>query len=240
MTFDRRVRVPVISSVSSLQIRIDYRLVTFTFADLSLVPRQIITGNWNVTRETLMWSVLKWGLPAEQYAMLDDMPMSSIRDQLSWWEEQSGVTLDEVASVITTTREHRSELEYDLLLAGMRLRDFPSERHNWRDLLVFIKHAGVHTRIFAASNPVAAGWDRRNFLLADIADDLDWIVWSRTEEAANGGDPPARRPRPGVKPKVDSQFDKATKVKPMSIDRAKEVMPLKTDGKALYQMFRNK
>lgn len=51
----------------------------------------------------------------------------------------------------------------------------------------------------ALPQPTGHGpWSREAMQLARIGDDLDWLVWAKTESAAKGGKPPAPYSRPGV------------------------------------------
>jgi hypothetical protein len=77
----------------------------------------------------------------------------------------------------------------------------------------------LDANLVRATSPERAGWDKRNMLLADIADDLDWLVWAKTKAAADGGDPPKRRDRPGV---VQPKVREGSKVPPMTLSRVKE------------------
>lgn len=248
MTYNRYLTVPVIRTLDSFMERVDYVRVTFTFRDLAVIPKQIITGSW-ATLESMMWAALGWGLPPEQFAMLDDTPMSVVREQLSWWEQQSGITLGEIAAVARTAQQHASELEFDLITqAGLRLRNCPSEDFTWRDLLVLVKHARSDWRVFGAAHPDAADWDLTNQLLATMADTLHWLQWAKTDAAQDPDSMPDMIPRPGVpeKPKQQSLEKKAGKPgKGMPLDRAKEVFARATTTEEdsersakLYSLFR--
>lgn len=242
MTHEHYVWVPVIRSTRYLAERIEYLRVTFTYRDLNLIPRQVITGSWKSSPETMMWSALKWALPADEFARMDDMPLSAVRAELTWWEKKCGITLREVTGILRTVEAHSSALEFDLIQAGLRLRDFPNDRHHWRDLLVFIRHLDCHSRLFKATNPDAAHWDLNAQLLAEIVDTQHWLAWAKTEAAQDPSTAPDPWPRPGVTPKEDTLFERAAKTKPMTLDRAKEVFARPEDpdrAKKLYTMFRN-
>lgn len=246
MTFDHHVHVPRITGIDSLTERIVIVQRTFTFTDLCLIPKQVLLGSMNVNKETLMWSALRWALPSDQYALLDDMPMSSIREQVSWWEEQSGITLDEVVGLLRTVTRHKSEAEFDLIQAGLRLRDCPSEQFNWRDLMVLVKHADRHTRLFKACHPDAAEWDLNNQLLATAVDLLRWLQWAKTDKAQDPDSMPDPWPRPGVKSRERDLISKAGRPrKGMTIEKAKARFDRPTDAEQeadraakLYKLFR--
>lgn len=185
---------------------------------LSEVPRHIIR---QATKESVLWDVLSWGMvDLAQLALLDRAPLRRIRRMFKAWEEDAGVTAEEVGQLLALIKKHRSELERDLIREGMRLRDFPSERYNWRDLLVMVKLPDDDSRVWAAMEPDAAGWGRVAMLVAHVADNVSWLQWSKTKDAEDGGDPPERIERPGVKNK---ERRKGSRVKPMLLSRVKEL-----------------
>lgn len=92
-------------------------------------------------------------------------------------------------------------LEADLLRDGLRLRDCPSERFNWRDLYVYVKHSRVDSELFRAMFPDRHGWDKTEMLLAEAVDTLHWLQWVKTKAGQRNQDRPKQIPRPGVGPK---------------------------------------
>lgn len=134
--------------------------------------------------------------------------------------------------------DHGEALEADLLAAGWRLRDIPSDRFDWHDLLVFVRHISVNSRLFTKIRPKEAGWDLPTLLLAEAVDQLRWLHWAKTEAAANGGDPPAPIPRPGVAPQ--EKRPGSGKIKGMPMEKAKQVFdrPDPNRKAKLYNLFR--
>jgi hypothetical protein len=194
----------------------------FDFRPIAEVPEEILlTG----TPESQVWALLSWGLlDPKQMDALDAMPMRHIWDMIEFWEADSHITITEIRSVIATANEHRGPLEADLIKLGLRLRDCPSERFNWRDLWIIITYADVYTNIVAADAPERAGWGKLEMLMADVADNTDWLVWAKTKDAQErGATPPDRRPRPGVKP---PEVRAGSKVKPVPISRIREIYKL--------------
>lgn len=93
---------------------------------------------------------------------------------------------------------HRTPLEYDLIALGLRLRDLGTADLTWSDLWAICKHSPPGSALARALNP-ADEWRLGELLLADIADSLRWIQWSKTRAAQRAGArPPRRIPRPGV------------------------------------------
>lgn len=121
----------------------------------------------------------------------------------------------------------------------MRLRDFPSERHTWHDLSVFIQYLGDDSRLYAEVYPDRAGWNHTTLLLAAAVDELRWLHWSNTEGSRDGTVPaPEPIPRPGVQ---KPQGRPGSRVKPMTLERGKEVFdrPDRDRASKLYGMFRS-
>lgn len=167
---------------------------------ISEVPEHILR---QATVEGLMWDVFGWGLmDIRMLDVLDQAPMRMVKTLYREWQQDSQVRVMQILELIKLADDHGGALEADLIEKGMRLRDFPSPRHTWRDLLVFVTYAGVHSNTFAATKPKEAGWGRTEQLLAGMSDHLAWIQWSKTEAAYEGGEPPDLIPRPGIKPRA--------------------------------------
>ncbi|QLY30833.1 DUF5361 domain-containing protein [Nocardia huaxiensis] len=47
-------------------------------------------------------------------------------------------------------------------------------------------------------HPEAARWQLDQYLLAEMADCLRWLVWSKTDDARNGRNRPEQIARPGL------------------------------------------
>lgn len=200
------------------RVKVRKRWHEFDMRPLAEVPQEILlTG----TAESQVWALLSWAmLDPEQIDALDSMPMRYIWDMIEFWEADSHITINEIRSVIATVEKNRAPLEADLIERNLRLRNCPSPEFNWRDLWVFITYADVHTNIVAAEHPERAGWGRLELLMADVADNTDWLVWAKTKAAQErGATPPERRPRPGVKP---AEVRKGSKVKPSPISKIRE------------------
>lgn len=74
----------------------------------------------------------------------------------------------------------------------------PSEAVNWRDVWAIVLYAEANSpiRLALSSEPT---WDAPTYILADVADSLRWLVWSKTKDGANGRNRPEPIPRPGMK-----------------------------------------
>lgn len=186
------------------------------------LPQEILR---QATTQSLMWDVITWAVSDPRLLLvLDSAPMSLIKSVYREWQKDSQIQVSEVGQLIALIDAHGGALEADLIDRGMRLRDFPSERHNWRDLWVFVQYLGVHSNAYAATNPERAGWGRAEQLLAHIADDMSWIQWSKTEAAQNGAEPPDPIVRPGVAPR---EVRAGSRVKPSPISKIRERAKLK-------------
>ena len=103
----------------------------------------------------------------------------------------------------------RSAVEADLIDKGMRLRDFmdvEDERHDWRDLLVILRHSKPGSAYYAQMvGEDASPWGLSEQLLADIADKLAVQIWFKTKDGEKGRNRPKPIPRPGVEPDRDTK-----------------------------------
>lgn len=194
----------------------------FDLRSLTQLPASVLT---HATDESLMWEIFSWGMHdfIQGMLVLDAAPMRLIREIYDEWQKDSQIEVEEIWGLLTLIGEHGGALEADLLAAGLRLRDCPSEAFSWRDLWVFVTYADVNSHIVAATNPERAGWDKHAMLLATIADDTGWLHWAKTQSAADGGMPPDRIIRPGVLPRP---IRPGSKTKPMTVARVRELAGL--------------
>lgn len=102
-------------------------------------------------------------------------------------------------SLLALIEEHSEALEYQLITHGLRLRWLGSERLNWRDLLVIVKHSPESSALFRSVHGAEqAEWTLTNHLLAGMTDVLRWLQWAKTEDAARKKNRPRPIPRPGI------------------------------------------
>lgn len=85
--------------------------------------------------------------------------------------------------------EHPTEVEYELIRHGQRLRTIPNAGFTWRDLWVVVTCAPPGSPIAAVLNPDAAVTNEAAFLRS-IEHSARWLVWSKTEGAAKRTEPP--------------------------------------------------
>lgn len=92
-------------------------------------------------------------------------------------------------------RDAPDEVELELIRAGLRLRDAPSRRLNWRDVYLIVKHAPRDSPIQRAladdDGPI---WSTSDYLLAKVVDALNAGNWQR---GGGKGTKPKPTPRPG-------------------------------------------
>ena len=235
MTFDRKVKVPVIVG-DGLHERVTHATRHFTFADLTVMPMSIITDSWKRSADAVMWAALEWALPAEQFAVLDDMPFSAVREQVSAWEAHHEITIEEIIGLVRTRTNHALELEADLIEIGLRLRNCPTPEFNWRDLYAIVKTRGPHSNLYAAVYPDKAGWDMANQLSAEAVDVLRWLQWAKSEASENPDTMPKPSPRPGVGDAPSGE----PKHRKMTLEQAKKIFdrPDPDREAKLFKMFR--
>lgn len=95
---------------------------------------------------------------------------------------------------------HPEAVERELMSIGERLRYLGTERLTWSDLKVVIKQAAPDSPIVRELNPDAYIWTNTNQLLADIADSLHWLCWTKTKGAQKT--PPEGMPNPIKRPGI--------------------------------------
>jgi Family of unknown function (DUF5361) len=185
---------------------------------LSEVPSVVVTES---NSQNMLWDVFGWGMvKPEQVSVLDHAPIRLIRKLFQDWEEDSRITLGEIRGLIELIGKHPDPLEMDLIDKGLRLRDCPSAGFNWRDLKLIVEYLGPDSKLVAETQPDNAHWDKHAYLLADIVDGINWLCWSKTEDAhKRNGNPPDPVPRPGVKKKGRAGFN----TKPIPMQRAREL-----------------
>lgn len=93
-------------------------------------------------------------------------------------------------------REHREAVEYELIRHGQRLRWMGSRGLSWRDVWVICRSAPPKSPLAIALSPQMA-WDTADYLLADMADSLRWLVWAKTRDGSKNRNQPQPIPRPG-------------------------------------------
>lgn len=90
--------------------------------------------------------------------------------------------------------EHTEEVEYDLIQAGARLRDWPDNGVTWRDLYIVIRHAPPGSAVYRA----VAGdeWHRTPELefLREIEHNLRVLAWQNGNGKSHDYPEPIRLP----------------------------------------------
>lgn len=106
--------------------------------------------------------------------------------------------------------EHGEALEYDLIALGLRLRDFPSVRCTWRDLLVIVRHSEPRSAYLQAvmteKDKAFLAWDVSVEMQARVVDALNFLAWTKTEDAEKGRNRPEPTKRPWDEPDEDTQW----------------------------------
>jgi hypothetical protein len=100
--------------------------------------------------------------------------------------------------------EHPIAFERELISAGVRLRDFGTDRLNWRDLLVIISCARQDpaSHLYRSIDPEASRWTAEAWLAAEVADRVAVLIWQNAQDPNNPK--PERIERPGVVNKKDT------------------------------------
>lgn len=131
-----------------------------------------------------------------------------------------------ILGLLCVVEEHGDALEYDLIRAGLRLRDCPSEAFTWRDLLVFVRHSDDRSALWQAQHPKFKGWPIEARLLAIIANALRWLVWAKTRDGAKNRNKPVP-----IGPDMNDKVSRpGLKVKPAPLSRVKQLLGLGEGG----------
>ncbi|MFI7001355.1 DUF5361 domain-containing protein [Nocardia sp. NPDC050175] len=104
-----------------------------------------------------------------------------------------------ILSLDALLEEHTEAIEYDLIALGLRLRRLATDDLSWSDLKAIVKYAPLDSALARATKGADHQWQLSEHLLADVADSLRWLVWSKTTAAQDGRDRPVPIPRPGVR-----------------------------------------
>lgn len=92
-----------------------------------------------------------------------------------------------------------------MIALGLRLRDFPGERHTWRDLVVIMRNLGADSSYYRVTHPDNWQWDNHAMLQASMVDLLNILVWFKTADGQKGRNRPKLVKRPGVEPDKDTR-----------------------------------
>lgn len=92
--------------------------------------------------------------------------------------------------------EHPDAVAYEVMSAGMRLRDLGSDTLTWSDLATLLRYPRERGPLYRAVLGDRADWDHQAQLLATIIDMLAGANWQRS--GGKEQDRPEPYPRPGV------------------------------------------
>jgi hypothetical protein len=117
-----------------------------------------------------------------------------------------------IVSLAALIDEHGRALNYDLVTrVGVSLYDLPGPL-SWADLRDFVSYLDAGSALVSEIDPEAAGWqgdEKVPMLLAHIADLLAGLSYGYTvshlKKGARRPKAPEPIPRPGVKPKRETQ-----------------------------------
>jgi hypothetical protein len=96
--------------------------------------------------------------------------------------------------------EHGEAIEYDLLMAGLRLRWLGSRRLSWRDLLVFVRGAPRTSAYLRSVGGEQMAWGPMEHLTASLIDVINMQRWEHPPKSRQLGPKPTLVQRPGHRP----------------------------------------
>ena len=97
---------------------------------------------------------------------------------------------------LTLLAEHPDAVAYEVMSAGMRLRDLGSDTLTWSDLATLLHYPRDRGPLYRAVLGDRAEWDHQAQLLAHVIDLLAAANWQRA--GGKEHDRPEPYPRPGV------------------------------------------
>ena len=103
-----------------------------------------------------------------------------------------------ILGLLSFLQEHQDAVESDLIRLGLRLRDVGAESFTWRDLLVIVRQSPRDSALMAEVHPDTVRWGLSEFLLAELIDISQVLLWAKTKDGANNRNRPKPYPRPGV------------------------------------------
>ncbi|WP_236567109.1 DUF5361 domain-containing protein [Nocardia sp. CY41] len=104
-----------------------------------------------------------------------------------------------ILSLDALIEAHPHAIESDLIDRGLRLRDLGTDQLSWGDLRAIVQCARPESALVRATRPTEWQWGLTEHLLADIADSLRWLRWSKTKAAqSRSAQPPQPIQRPGL------------------------------------------
>lgn len=118
-----------------------------------------------------------------------------------------------LSSLAWLIRRHREAVEIELIRNGERLRWMGTARLAWRDVWLICRSAPPKSPLAVALD-VRASWDVADYLLADQADSLRFLVWAKTKD----GQKNRRKPKPITRPGQKDANGRISDVQAMSIE----------------------
>lgn len=95
--------------------------------------------------------------------------------------------------------EHPDAVAYEVMSAGMRLRDLGSDTLTWSDLATLLHYPRERGPLYRIIRGEYADWDHHSALLAEVIDLLALISWQLS------GDQQAKQPDPYPRPGADGR-----------------------------------
>ncbi|MFB7720738.1 DUF5361 domain-containing protein [Nocardia sp. NPDC056100] len=78
------------------------------------------------------------------------------------------------------------------------MRRLSTDELSWRDLKAIVKFLPPDSALTRHMYAETSRWQLDQYLLADMADCLRWLVWSKSDDARHGRNRPEPIPRPGL------------------------------------------
>jgi len=194
---------------------------TVSLPMLDTVPEATVKAALKAPEAEREWVLLELLAPPSSLDVIDRMTVDYLRLVIKDWEVASDISITDLIRVVRIigVPKQREAMASDLIGKGIRLRDFPSDRCNWSDLMLIIRNLDVHSALYIQTYPDRAHWDRTNMLLASIDDRLHWLQWAKTANGRKGRNRPKPIPRPGYM--TEQREGAKVKAAPLSEVRSK-------------------
>ncbi|NMM93488.1 DUF5361 domain-containing protein [Bifidobacterium oedipodis] len=102
-----------------------------------------------------------------------------------------------LAAVLWLIDNHRDELEYELIKAGVRLRWLGRPLLSWHDIYLIAANCEPGTPLATALDRRMA-WKPIDFWMRSIEYSLRWLVWAKTKDGQKGRGKPKPIQPPGI------------------------------------------
>lgn len=123
-----------------------------------------------------------------------------------------------LGAVLWLIDNHRDELEYELLKAGVRLRWLGRPSLSWNDIYLIAANSEPGTPLAKALDKRMA-WKPIDFWMQSIEYSLRWLVWAKTKDGRKGRKKPKPMQPPGTSGRDTNRRDVVRRNELLGMDK---------------------